>query len=531
MVDELANNSVETEVTATATETAEVAETTEATQTATVATPENEESMEELIQQYDAHMNFHRGSVVEGTVARPTDEGWLVDFGYKCEGLLPRNEWTLSSLVEVTQEPTVGDKITVQIISTGSGEEPQPLLSRARMEFAKRWKSLEEATEENPVVKVRGLRSTRGGLVVDAFGLEAFIPISHICLRGQGITPTKLVGEEFEAKLIEKDRRKRRLIFSRTALLEGEYIKLREEFFANTHEGDIVEGVVSNIIDFGVFVNINGVDGLVHVSELGYKRGAKPKDLYQKGDHVSAKVLKINTETGKVSLSIKAALPDPWDGIAERFAAGTVFTGRVTSLTDFGAFVELEPGIEGLIHLGDLSWKRIKSPKDILQRGQEIQTIVIDINTEKKRISLGYKQLNDPWKGISERYPKDSQVQVKIARIADFGAFAEIEDGIDGLIHISQISNGRVKHPSDVLKIGDEVTARILEVNDAEKRIRLSLRDPNDEKGNYDFTYDDNDYEQKPRRTQKSRRAQNPLDFVSQEEMNVSLGDLLGKLD
>lgn len=511
MLDELANNSVSTEAT------------------------ETEETMEELIQQYDARMNFHRGSTVEGTVARPTDEGWLIDFGFKCEGLLPKNEWSLPALVETTEEPNVGDKITVQIVSTSSGEEQQPILSRARMEFAKRWKALEDATAENPVVKVKGLRSTKGGLVVNAFGLEAFIPVSHVSLRGQGVTPAKLVGEEFEAKLIEKDRRKRRIIFSRTALLEGEYMKLREEFFANTHEGDIVEGDVSSITDFGIFVNLKGVEGLVHVTELGYKRGSKPKDLYKKGDHISAKVLKINTENGKVSLSIKAILPDPWESITERFTAGTVFTGPVTSLTDFGAFVELEPGIEGLIHVGDLSWKRIKSPKDVLQKGQVVTAIVIDINTEKKRISLGYKQLNDPWKGISEKYPKDSQVQVKIARIADFGAFAEIEDGIDGLIHISQISNEHIKHPGDVLKIGDEVTARILEVNEEEKRIRLSLKDPNDKRPNYDFDYDEDDDERerrpRPRRSQKPRREQNPMDFIPQENMNVSLGDLLGKLD
>ena len=513
MVDELANNSVATEVT-------------------TPETTAPEETMEELIQQYDARMNFHRGSIVEGTVARPTDEGWLVDFGFKCEGLLPKNEWTLPALVETAEEPNAGDKITVQIVSTGSGEEPQPLLSRARMEFSNRWKALEDATNENPVTTVKGLRSTKGGLVVDAFGLEAFIPVSHVSLKGQGITPAKLVGEEFEAKLIEKDRRKRRLIFSRTALLEGEYIKLREEFFAKTHEGDIVEGDVSSVTDFGIFVNLGGVEGLVHVTELGYKRGAKPKDLYKKGDHVSAKVLKCNTETGKVSLSIKATLPNPWDGITERFAAGTVFTGRVTSLTDFGAFVELEPGLEGLVHVGDLSWKRVKSPKDVLQLGQEITVIVIDINTEKKRISLGYKQLNDPWKGISAKYPKDSQVQVKIARIADFGAFAEIEDGIDGLIHISQISNEHVKHPSDVLKVGEEVTARILEVNEEERRIRLSLKDPNDTRPNYDYDYDEeDDSRQKSRRSQKQHREQNPMDLIPQEEMNVSLGDLLGKLD
>ena len=531
MVDELANNSVDTEQTAEAVAEAVEQAAPEVAPVAQEATQENEVSMEELIKQYDAKVNFRRGSVVEGTVARQTDEGWLVDFGFKCEGLLPKDEWTQPSLVETVAEPKAGDKISVQLVSTGSGEEPQPLLSRAKMEYAKRWRMLEAQTEENPVVTIKGLRATKGGLVVNAFGLEGFIPVSHICLRGQGITPAKLVDTEFEAKLIEKDKRKHRIIFSRTALLEGEFQKLREEFFATAHEGDIVEGPVTSVADFGIFVNLNGVEGLVHATELGYRRGAKPKDLYKKGDQVKAKILKINTETGKVSLSIKATLPNPWETIAERFAPGTVFTGRVTSLTNFGAFVELEPGIEGLIHIGDLSWKRIKSASEVVQKGQDVTAIVIDINTEAKRISLGYKQLNDPWKGIAEKYPKDSQIEVKIARIADFGAFAKIEDDIDGLIHISQISNERIKHPGEVLKIGDTVTARVLEVNEEERRIRLSLKDPNDRRPNYDYDDDEDEHRQAPRRSRKPHREQSAVDFLPQEEMNVSLGDLLGKLD
>ena len=518
MVDELAKISVDNEQAAEAVE---------------QATQENDVTMEELIKQYDAQVNFRRGSIVEGTVARPTDEGWLVDFGFKCEGLLPKNEWTQPGLVETIAEPNAGDKISAQLVSTGSGEEPQPLLSRARMEYAKRWRLLEEATEENAVLNVKGLRATKGGLVVNAFGLEGFIPVSHICLRGQGITPAKLVDTEFEAKLIEKDKRKHRLIFSRTALLEGEYTKLREEFFATAHEGDIVEGTVSSVADFGIFVNVKGVDGLVHATELSYRRGANPRELYKKGDQVTAKILRINTETGKVSLSIKATMPDPWGTIAERFAPGTVFTGRVTSITAFGAFVELEPGIEGLIHLGDLSWKRIKSPSEVVQKGQDITAIVIDINTESKRISLGYKQLNDPWKGIAEKYPKETAVEVKIARITDFGAFAEIEEGIDGLIHISQLSNEHIKHPSEVVKVGDTVKAWVLETNEDERRMRLTMKDPSDRNLNYDYDNDEgeDDRKQSPRRSRKPHREQSAVDFLPQEEMNVSLGDLLGKLD
>ena len=218
------------------------------------------------------------------------------------------------------------------------------------------------------------------------------------------------------------------------------------------------------------------IDGLVHLSEISWQRSAKIKDLLKKGDEVKVKVIGIDRENNKISLSMRQVQGDPWDTVTERWTKGQTTTGVVTNVTDFGAFVEVEPGIEGLVHIGDLSWARIKHPRDVIRKGQEIEVVVLDVEADRRRMSLGYKQLNDPWNGIENRYAKGQDVQVKVVRLADFGAFVELEEGVEGLIHISQLSSKRVDKPKDVLTEGQEVTARILEVNPTERRIRLSLR-------------------------------------------------------
>ena len=237
----------------------------------------------------------------------------------------------------------------------------------------------------------------------------------------------------------------------------------------------MLDGTVSSLTSFGLFVNVGPLDGLVHVSEISWQRSSKQRETYKKGDQVKVKVIGIDQENNKISLSIRQAQGDPWDTVMERWQKGQQTKGVVTNVTDFGAFVEVEPGIEGLIHIGDLSWSRIKNPKEVVRKGQEVETVVLDIDPEKKRMSLGYKQLNDPWKGVEERYAKGQDIQVKVVRLADFGAFVEIEKGVEGLIHVSQISTHRVEKPGDVLQEGQEVTARVLDVNPAERRIRLSI--------------------------------------------------------
>ena len=309
--------------------------------------------------------------------------------------------------------------------------------------------------------------------MVDLCGIEGFIPVSHLTLAGRGANPSNFIGQNIKVKVLDKDRRKHRLVFSRRELLEEIENERKAKFYERVHEGDVLEGEVSSITDFGVFVNLGEMDGLVHVTELTWKRNVKIRDMFKKGDKVTVKVTAIDHEKDRISLSIKQVTGDPWDTADQRIHKGDVVKGTVTNLTEFGAFMEIEPGIEGLIHVGDISWARIARPRDVFKRGQEVEALVLDIDMEKKRISLGYKQLHDPWAGIAERYAKGQDVNVKVVRLADFGAFVEVEPGVEALIHISQLSRKRIEKPADVLQEGQEVTARVLEVN-PEQRQHLS---------------------------------------------------------
>ena len=437
-----------------------------------------EESMDmaSLMAQYDAASEeIARGKVIEGTVVEKTDGGWLVDVGYKCEGFLPEREWTHHILVDDKPAPEIGDKIEVQVTSKRDGEEAQLLVSRWRCEFDRRWAELESKVKANDIITVEGIRKVKGGLMVNCFNLEGFIPISHLAEEGRGVNPGRFEGEEFQVRLLEMDKRKRRLVLSRRSLLDEDLSAKREKFYSEVNVGDVLDGTVSSVTTFGLFVNVGPLDGLVHVSEVSWQRSSKSRETYKKGDAVKVKVIGIDKENNKISLSIRQAQGNPWDTVMERWQKDQQTKGVVTNVTDFGAFVEVEPGIEGLIHIGDLSWSRIKHPREVLHKGQEVETIVLEIDPEKKRMSLGYKQLHDPWKGIEERYTKGQDITVKVVRLADFGAFVEIEKGVEGLIHISQLSTHRVEKPGDVLQEGQEVTARVLEVNPAERRIRLSI--------------------------------------------------------
>jgi small subunit ribosomal protein S1 len=488
----------------------------------------NEETMESIMEQMGGFEDIHRNKVVEGVVVDARDDGWLVDVGYKCEGFLPQKEWTHRVLVESVKAPAVGDKVRVQVTNISQGEEAQLTLSRWRCEFDERWNRLEEELEKSEIVEVRGLRKVKGGLIVDCFGIEGFIPISHLAEEGRGINPGRLVDQTFMVKVIERDRRKRRFVLSRRSILEEELSTEREKFYETVHEGDVVEGEVSSITNFGVFVNLGVIEGLVHVTELSWQRNAKTKDIVSKGDKVQVKVTGIDREKNRISLSIRQTLPDPWEAVSERWQKDTETEGTVTNMTDFGAFVEIEPGVEGLIHIGDLSWSRIKHPKEILKRGQKVNVVILDVDMERKRISLGYKQLNDPWQDIAARFAKDSDVTVKVIRLADFGAFVELEPGVEGLIHISQLSRQRVEKPGDVLHIGEEVTARILEVDPATRRIRLSLKALQPEEERKPREDGAPSFERRPRHDNGDRRRdQNRPAQVPTEEMSVTLGDFL----
>jgi small subunit ribosomal protein S1 len=467
--------------------------------------------------------------VVEGVIVDSRDDGWLVDVGFKCEGFLPKKEWTHPVLVEsVQEEPAVKDKVRVQVTSISQGEEAQLTLSRWRCEFDERWNRLEEELAKGDIIEVRGRRKVRGGLIVDCFGLEGFIPISHLAEEGRGINPGMLIDQNFQVKVIERDRRKRRFVVSRRSVLEEEICAEREKFYSSVNEGDVMEGKVSSITNFGVFVTIGSVEGLVHITELTLRRNPKVKELVSIGDTVKVKVIGIDRENNRISLSMRQLLADPWDNVAEHWAPKTETEGIVTNITEFGAFVELEPGIEGLIHIGDLSWTRIKHPKELLKRGQKVRVVILEVDNERKRISLGYKQLNDPWRDIEPRFAKDQDVAVKVIRIADFGAFVELEPGIEGLIHISQLSRSRIEKPSDILKVGQEITARILEVNPTTRRIRLSLRSLHVEEGHVSNFSPHTEHERRSRRDggeRRQNRERGPQ--IPTEEISMTIGDFL----
>jgi small subunit ribosomal protein S1 len=488
-----------------------------------------EETMESIMEQMGGFEDIHRGKVVEGVVVDAREDGWLVDVGYKCEGFLPQKEWTHPVLVEITPEPAVGEKVRVQVTNISQGEEAQLTLSRWRCEFDERWNRLEEELGKNETVEVKGRRKVKGGLIVDCFGLEGFIPISHLAEEGRGVNPGRLIDQTFQVKVIERDRRKRRFVLSRRSILEEEIGAEREKFYETVSEGDVMEGEVSSITSFGVFVNLGVIEGLVHITELTWQRNAKTKDVVAKGDRVKVKVIRIDREKNRISLSIRQTLDDPWNSMAERWPKDTETDGVVTNLTDFGAFVEIEPGIEGLIHIGDLSWSRIKHPKEVLKRNQKVRVVILDVDMEHRRISLGYKQLNDPWRDIESRFAKDQDVSVKIIRLADFGAFVELETGVEGLVHISQISRQRVEKPSDVLQVGSEVMARILEVDPTARRIRLSIKalQPEEERRFNDELAQVS--ERRPRREDGDRRQNRDhrQPQIPTEEMSVTLGDLL----
>jgi small subunit ribosomal protein S1 len=438
-------------------------------------------------------------------------------------------------LVESAQEPAVGDKVRVQVTNISQGEEAQLTLSRWRCEFDERWNTLEAELAKSEIVEVRGRRKVKGGLIVDCFGLEGFIPISHLAEEGRGVNPGRLVDQTFQVKVIERDRRKRRFVLSRRSILEEEMGVEREKFYDTVHEGDILEGEVSSITSFGVFVNLGVIEGLIHITELAWQRNAKAKDIVNKGDTVKVKVIGIDREKNRISLSIRQTLSDPWENAAEHWPKDTETEGAVTNMTDFGAFVEIEPGVEGLIHIGDLSWTRIKHPKEILKRGQKVKVVVLEVDNERKRISLGFKQLNDPWRDIESRFAKDQDVPVKVIRLADFGAFVELEPGVEGLIHISQLSRARVEKPGDILSVGQEVTARILEIDPAMRRIRLSLKSLQSDDGPRQNDNTPSRGEREPRSRGRDdgerRQGKDRGPQVPTEEISMTIGDFLKARD
>lgn len=418
---------------------------------------------------------YHTGKFVEGTVVGISDRGVLIDFGYKSEGVVPSDELT-SPEGELTVKE--GDTVEVVIKNIYSGDAP-PVLSHLDALRRKSWDVIETAFNDESPITVRVVSKTKGGLRIDIGGVEAFLPGSQVDSR-----PIRNLDsfrdKEIEVKIIKFSRKRNNIVVSRKVLTDEVVNIQKAETLSRIKQGFVVEGVVKNLTEYGAFVDLGGIDGLLHVTDMSWGRLQNPNEMFKVNDQIQIKILKLDREREKVSLGFKQLLPDPWSTVVEVYPVDSTVKGTISSVTDYGAFVELESGVEGLVHISEMSWsKRTKSPKKLVKPGEEVEVQVLGIDTEERRISLGMKQLQEnPWDTIGERYQVGSKVHGKVRNLTDFGAFVEIEDGVDGLVHVSDISHSKkIKHPKDVLKRDQEVEAIVTNIDTQGHRLSLSIKE------------------------------------------------------
>ncbi len=439
-------------------------------------TTSNEIDFGAILEQFEQEQTvFHSGELVSGTVVGISDRGVLIDFGYKSEGFVPTEEFT-SPDGEMTV--AVGDSVDVVIRSIYSGD-GAPQLSRSEALGRQKWDQIEAAYQSDTPVICKVIDKTKGGLRVDVNGIEAFMPGSQIDSRPIRGLDT-YIGEEIEAKVIKFSRRRNNIVLSRKVLTDEVVNAQKAETLAKVDIGYVIEGTIKNLTDYGAFVDIGGVDGLLHVTDMSWGRVHHPADLFKSGDHIQVKLLKLDREKDKISLGYKQLLPDPWSTVIEVYPANSKVTGTVSSVTDYGVFVELEPGVEGLVHVSEISWsRRAQTPKRIFHKGQQVEVQILGIDTVEKRISLGMKQFQEnPWETVDLRYPVGARVNGRVRNITEFGAFIELEEGIDGLVHVSDISWGKkVKHPKDLLKKDQEIEAIVTNIDKRGQRLSLSMKD------------------------------------------------------
>lgn len=412
--------------------------------------------------------------VIKGTVVKVTDQYVMVDVGMKSEGVVPVSE-VRDHEGNVTVHP--GQEIDV-MIEKGETEEGYIHLSHQKAQRLRAWDEIEAAYNEKRPIRARVIDRIKGGLTVDILGARAFLPGSQVDVR-----PVRnldgMKGQEFDVRVIKLNKKRGNIVASRKQILDEEVSAKREKTMEHLEEGAILTGTVKNLTDYGAFVDLGGIDGLLHVTDMSWGRLTHPRDLVQVGDQIQVKVLKFDKDKQRVSLGFKQLTPDPWLDAAERYPVGAHVKGHVISVTDYGAFVELEQGIEGLVHVSEMTWsKRMKHPSKIVNVGDEVETVVLNVNPTERRISLGLKQLQtNPWESLGDKFPINSTVEGRVRNLTDFGAFIEIEDGIDGLVHVSNLSwTKRVKHPSEVLKKGDRVKAIVLGIEPENRRLSLGIK-------------------------------------------------------
>src|SRR5580693_2068943 len=425
-------------------------------------------TMEEALKQSPTH--FAAGQIVKGTVIEVRPKEVLVDIGYKSEGVVPAGEFQDPNAIKV------GDEVDV-LIEKLENKEGTVVLSHEKAEFKKNWDKILTICNEGGTIIGKVKAAVKGGLLVN-IGVEAFLPASQIDI----IPPKNLaqfIGNSYDFKVVKINQDRQNIVLSRRELIEQQRNDKRSKLLTEMTPGDIRKGTVKNITDFGAFIDLNGIDGLLHITDMSWGRIGHPSEILKVGQEIDVVVLDVNKEKERVSLGLKQKMSNPWDNIETKYPVGAKVKGKVVSLVPYGAFVQLEPGVEGLIHVTELSWtKRVAKPSDVLKQDQEIEAVVLGINREEQKISLGVRQLeSNPWDGAAEKYQVGSRVKGKVRNLTSYGAFVELEEGIDGMIHVSDMSwTRKINHPSEVMKKGDEVEATVLEVDRPNQRIALGLK-------------------------------------------------------
>jgi small subunit ribosomal protein S1 len=439
----------------------------------TTPEPEQNESFEQVLAQYEKSQSRKSESdekQLEGTVIAITADSVILDIGYKSEGILP-----LADFQAAGETVNPGDKIQVTV--KGRSPEGYYELSRFKVRRPTDWTALEKAFADKAAIVGTVTAVVKGGLSVDV-GVRAFMPASRSGAR-DAAEMEKMVGQEIRCRITKLEVTDENVVVDRRGVLEDEARATKEQRYSELKEGDSVQGTVRSIMDYGAFIDIGGMDGLLHVADMSWSRVNKPGDVLSVGQQIEARILKIDREKRRISLGMKQLQAHPWDAVAEKYKAGDRVHGIVSRIADFGAFVELEPGVEGLIHISEMSWgKKVRTPADVVKPGETVEAVILGVNTAEKRISLGLKQaLGDPWIDVTRRFPAGSIVEGPVTSLTNFGAFVHLTDGVEGMVHVSDISaEKRINHPHDVLKIGGVVKAQVLEIDVERRRVRLGMK-------------------------------------------------------
>jgi len=437
----------------------------------------SDEEYEQMLSMYEGTMaSIAEGEIVTSKVLRVTDNAVILDLGFKSEGSVPLEEFTdPESLSE-------GDEVEV-FLEHLEDQDGAVVLSKKKADFMRVWEKIRKAHESDEPVAGTLVKKIKGGVVVNLMGVDAFLPGSQIALR-RVPNIDELLGQTYEFKIIKLNKRRRNIVVSRRVILEAERAHKREHLMKELETGQVRKGVVKNITDFGAFIDLGGVDGLLHITDMSYGRVSHPSEMVSIGQELEVKILDIDWDRERISLGMKQLMDYPWKDVAEKYPVGTRVQGKVVSITNYGAFVELEPGIEGLVHISEMSWTRnVRHPSKVVSIGETIEAVVLKVDESEEKISLGMKQTEqDPWMVLPLKYPVGTRIAGKVRNLTSFGAFVELEPGIDGLIHISDMSwTKRIQHPSEVVKKSDEVDVVILNIDPDNKRISLGLKQAEDD--------------------------------------------------